>query len=187
MDAKDLVKILENGLASDFRYKEAIQQVISPNCKGEVWLVGGMLYKSILNGLYGTSFTTQDLDFLAHKSDKFILPDGWIGQSTRHGEPKLEKNGTRVDIMWLENMHSILEHGAEYKVESYLSGVPLTIQSIAYDINRKTLLGEAGINAILSRTVGIMNQDEYNYCLETYRDHYSVERFSKELTLKIEI
>ena len=180
MDINQLSRVLKKELAGIPQYQETLK-ILMDNSKTEIWLVGGMVYKTLINKLYKTFLVTHDLDFLTHKQAQLDLPVGWSEQKTKHGEPRLQNGEIRVDIMWLENMHSIIERGLDYKVEHYLSGVPLTIQSIAYDVRGKTLLGEAGIDAILSKTVKVMNQDEYNYCSKTYGDHYSVERYSEML------
>jgi len=180
MEAGQLSEILEKELVGNHQYQEVLE-IFEGNSSGSVWLVGGMVYKTLINKLYQTSITTDDFDFVTHKEDIFDLPAGWSEQKTKHGEPRLQREDIRVDIMWLENMHSILERGLDYKIEHYLSGVPLTIQSIAYDVREKTLLGTVGIEAILSKTVGVMNQDEYDYCLKMYGDHYSVERYAQVL------
>ena len=180
MEAGQLSEILERELADNYQYHEVLE-IFKGNSSGSIWLVGGMVYKTLINKLYQTSLTTNDFDFVTHKEDIFDLPAGWSEHKTKHGEPRLQKGDTSVDVMWLENMHSILERGLDYKIEHYLSGVPLTIQSIAYDVREKTLLGTVGIEAISSKIVRVMNQDEYNYCLKVYGDHYSVERYTQVL------
>lgn len=65
-----------------------------------------------------------------------------------------------VDLFSLQNLHSIERRNLDAYVEHYLTGVPFTIQSIAYDLEKKELVGDVGIKALETKTIGINNFEE---------------------------
>ena len=97
-----------------------------------------------------------DLDFVVeYPVSDFDLPDGWRVDKNRFGNPKLISGRKQIDYVPLEKIYSILQRQIEPTIENYLTGVPLNVQSVAYDINEKRVIGEIGINALLRRVVEV--------------------------------
>lgn len=61
----------------------------------------------------------------------------------------------QVDYIPLRSIYSISLRQIEPTIEHYLTGVPLTIQSIAYDVDENRIIGEIGIDALQRRLVKV--------------------------------
>jgi len=154
-----LVEKLEDALESNQKYHLA-SNIVLGNSFDNVWLVGGMVYRNLAYCLYGIRPPRVDFDFLVEcPTSELFLPPGWRMRKNRHGNPKLKRRGLKIDFMLLENFTL----GSGYKIRSfdeYLSSVPLTIQSIGYNIVTGELRGEVGIAAIETKTVAVNNVEE---------------------------
>jgi hypothetical protein len=105
-----------------------------------------------------------DLDFLVEKvQPEFYLPPGWEQHTGRFGNPKLIKGKLMIDFVPLATVYSIVKRNLPPTIENYLSGTPLTIQSIAYDLQEQQLLGEVGLQAIQERRVVVHNREMAEY------------------------
>lgn len=93
------------------------------------------------------------------------LSDGWSARHNRHGNPKLVRRDLSIDLIPFASAHQIQSRGIEPTIEIYLIGVPLTIQSIAYDVASRKLIGEIGLRALATRTVGVNDPRELAYCV----------------------
>jgi len=138
-----------------------------------------------LNKLYGyPEIIIKDWDFIV---EKIITPlklgNDWGLRKTKHGNPKLKKGGFVIDLIALDNIHSIKRRKLKPNINNYLNGVPLTIQSLAFDVNKNILWGRIGIKSILTKTVGINNKTEYKYELNISGNRYSIKRYEKILGL----
>ncbi len=183
-DLRELSNLLGNNLSQSGVYLEALDGV-RKNSQGKTWLIGSGVYKTLLNALYGCAYSIKDWDFITEMITAPIkLGDGWIATETKHGNPKLKKGDFVIDLIALDNIHSIKERNIEPNINNYLSGTPLTIQSIAFDVNRNELLGEVGIQSILTKTVGVNNKAEYDYAAGIYGDLYSTKRYADRLGFK---
>ncbi len=128
--------------------------VVEGNCVGGFWLIGGFVYRTLASVWYGVARPVVDLDFLVERPvDVFDLPEGWVVKKNRYGNPKLVSGGLVVDYVPLNNVYSILKRGVEPSIESFLSGVPLNVQSIAYDCVQRKVIGNVGIKALVDRVV----------------------------------
>lgn len=55
-------------------FKESLE-IVKSNSEGDVWLIGGFVCRSIIQGLYGVPMSDDvDLDFIVEKSKKLICP-----------------------------------------------------------------------------------------------------------------
>ncbi|MFC1756604.1 hypothetical protein ACFLZC_00375 [Patescibacteria group bacterium] len=181
MEKNKLRDILQTALRDDTAYHLALE-VARKNCKGKIWLIGGAVYKTIASGLYGLKISTKDFDFVIEKATKdLVLPEDWKAIENKHGNLKLNNDSIDIDLIPLDNIHSIQERGLEPDILNFLSGVPLTIHSIAFDIDKQELIGDIGIQSILKKTIDINNQQEYDYVANMYDGKYSVDRYAKDL------
>lgn len=162
----DITKIFENSVKDDTELKEALQ-IIDGNFKGRAWLIGSSVYKNIAGALYGSLGSIKDFDFIVENPvSKISLPADWKLTASSFGNQKFVKNNSySIDFVPLNKIHSIIKRKLESIIENYLTGVPLTVQSIAYDIRHKKVIGDIGIAAILKKEVEINDADELaNYC-----------------------
>lgn len=185
MNTDALGRILYESLARNEKYMDSLK-IVRQNSAGAIWLIGSGVYKILLSALYGRTFRVKDWDFIVEKvSAPLKLENDWELAETKHGNPKLKRSDFVIDLISLDNIHSIKERSIEPSIENYLSGVPLTIQSIAFDISANKLLGDVGVQSILQRTVGVNNEAEYNYAAGIYGDRYSVKHYADALGLRV--
>jgi hypothetical protein len=110
----------------------------------------------IASHLYGVKYTNKDVDFIVDgEFDPKKLPPDWRQNVNTYGNYKLYKNPLLIDVIPLSNIHSILRRNLSASIENYLSRTPLDVQTLVYDIRRRVLVGEIGINAIKRKTVGM--------------------------------
>ena len=99
-----------------------------------------------------------DFDFTCEKlNKKIIVPTGWKVEYTKFDSPTFTKGSTSVDLWQLSNHNWIKERHLEASIENLFAGVPFTIQAMAYDIRNKKVIGERGIEALLSREFRVNN------------------------------
>ncbi|MBI2635324.1 MAG: hypothetical protein HYW79_02155 [Parcubacteria group bacterium] len=129
---------------------------------GNIWLIGGFVYRNIARGLYGTSKPSVDLDFIVEKvNQNLTFPLGWTNAHNRYGNPKfIRTDGLAVDFVPLNNISSILRRKVEPTIYNFLTGTPLTIQSIAYDVKNNRVIGSIGIKALQSKTISINDAEQ---------------------------
>lgn len=181
---QELGKLLGKHLSENKIYLEVLS-VVKENSGGKVWLVGSGAYKTLLNLLYRSNYEIKNWDFIVEKITKPLkLENSWAAGETKHGNPKLKKDDFVIDLIALDNIHSIKERNLEPSINNYLNGTPLTIQSIAFDVDENELLGEMGIKSILTKKVGINNKTEYDYAAGIYGDWYSAKRYASNLGFK---
>ncbi len=181
VDREELNRILNEHLSGNSGYLNALE-VVKRNSSGKIWLVGSGVYKTFLNFLYDHTHSIKDWDFIAERIFfPLELANGWTAEKNKHGNPKLTKGELVADLIDLRNIHSIKERKLEPDIEHYLTGTPLTIQSVAFDIDKKAVIGEMGIESVLTKTVGINNMKEHEYAAEIYGDRYSAKRYAELL------
>ena len=151
----DLTPAFLEGIQDCPEFYEAID-IVGGNSSGKIWLIGGLVYRTIARQLYGTPRPEADLDFIVEKTvTTFMLPDGWDIRINHFGNPKFVNGKRQIDYVPLDNIKSIQDRGLQPSIENYFSGTPLTVQSIAYDVQEDRVIGEVGINAILKREIAI--------------------------------
>ncbi|MFP4523810.1 MAG: hypothetical protein ACLFO2_00645 [Candidatus Woesearchaeota archaeon] len=150
---------LEEALASireDLEFRHAYNVARQNSLKA--YLVGDFLVRNIAHVLYGTSRPEHDVDLLVEGMDENLkLPPGWKEGQNRFGNPKIISATTVADIIPLENVDFIKRKGLEPSLDAYLTGVPLTIQSLAYDVENDELRGNVGLKALKERKVAVNN------------------------------
>ena len=128
---------------------------------GNVWLIGGAVYRNIAHMLYRTEKAPHDFDFIVGSpKPQIALPMDWIQTTNKYGNPKFVSNALEIDFVPLTTVHSIIRRGLEFSFVNYLTGTPLTIQSIGYNLITKKLEGDIGLHAVKTRTVGINNKEQ---------------------------
>lgn len=157
----DLTKHFRYAVKNSAEFNESVS-LVKNNCQGEAWLIGGFVFRNIADSLYGTGKPEVDLDFIVANPLKDIdLPRGWHKGLNRYGNPKLTKeDGISIDFVPLQSVHSIVRRELLATIENFLTGTPLTIQSIAYDINEHKIIGDIGAEALVSKTVAVNNMEQ---------------------------
>lgn len=136
-------------------FQEAIE-VIRQNSVGDFWLIGGFVYRTLAQEMYGVPRPSVDLDFIVETPvRKPFLPMGWTAGTNSFGNPKFVNGGRSVDYVPLENVFSIRNRRLKPTIANFLSGVPLNVQSIAYDVNANQVIGETGIDAVVGQYVAV--------------------------------
>lgn len=156
----DLERYYVFASANSPEYQEALK-IINLNSTGKVWLIGGFLFRTIARELYGTAKPEVDLDFIIEKPLSNIeLPSSWEISINHFGNTKLSGPHFSVDFIPLNNIFSIQERNLLPTIENFLTGVPLTVQSLAFEVQANHLQGEAGIEALKTKTVGVNNKEQ---------------------------
>jgi hypothetical protein len=127
---------------------------------GAIYLMGGMVYRSIIADMYGVKRPDVDFDFLVERIPSTISLPGWTVVKNRYGHPKLSNCGVYVDIAPFCTMSSIVRRKVPPTVEQYLAGTPLTLQSLLYSFDDDRVIGETGKESILQKTVAVNDKEE---------------------------
>jgi|GEM_PF-961417 len=158
-DISEYEKIVADALGRSSFAKESLA-IIGDLCpQGKIFLVGSMVYRPIIEHLYSIPMKQDsDIDFLVEmypeKPEKSNMLLGWDVGFTHLENYKFTRGEQRIDCMPLDgNLHnddmkefSLLS--PHQKILSYLKQVPLSIQSIAYDLETKKLYGDVSIHSI---------------------------------------
>jgi hypothetical protein len=161
---------------------QKVLRIVKTNSEGKVWLIGGFLYKTLAGLLYDYKPHIKDFDFIIEKV-KFPLtiPEAWEELKTSYNNPKLKRGDLILDLVPLNNIHSIQRRNLNPSIENYLSGTPLTVQSIAFDIDSQEMMGEIGLKSLFDKVIAINNREEYIHSTDKYGEVYSIQK-AKELS-----
>lgn len=157
---QNLSEIYTVFMSSDKNFMTA-SSIVLENSLDRIWLIGGAVYRNLAHILHGTDIPEADFDFIIEKpKEKIILPKGWVQGRNHYGNAKFLGSGFSIDFVPLENISSILRRKLAPTIENYLTGTPLTVQSIAYDIKEFMLIGNVGIKAIMEKSAEINNKEQ---------------------------
>jgi hypothetical protein len=133
---------------------EKALEVVRLNSTGKIWLIGGFLYRGIVHKVHGTEPPVVDFDFIVEEANgKIKVSEGWRIGANGFGNPKFLNEDMSVDFVPLTNVYSIIHRGLPPRIEHFLTGVPLTVQTMVYDFQERRVIGDVGSKAIESRTV----------------------------------
>ncbi len=159
----DYTKLFLRGMEKNPVFQEGVD-IVRSNVEGRIWLIGGAVYRTIAHELHGSPKPEVDLDFIVERErSEFNLPGGWSVQTNRHGNPKFVNGKRSIDYIPLEKITSLQRRQCAPTIENYLVGVPLTVQSIAYAVDTKEVIGEIGKRAIRQGIVEIQDPVEAEY------------------------
>ncbi len=158
---KEMESALIRELKNNKEYLEVLE-IVKSNSQGKIWLIGGIVSRSIIKLIYGRLQLKHDLDFLVEKlNKKLVIPSSWKLAKNRFSNPKLIKGGTEVDIVPLKTAEHILRNKLTPSIKNFLVGTPLDIQSLAFDIEKEKLIGSLGIKALQRKEVRINNSKPF--------------------------
>lgn len=158
---KRLEKILTDYLGTDHNYLKALEMV-RKNSYGKIWLVGGCVYKPIINDLYGLNISIPDVDFVVEKiRSSWIAEQGWAKHKNRYDNPRLvSDDGVTIDFTPLRGIRSVKKISCQPTLNDFMKVMPYTVQLISYDTDKRTLLGSRGIQSILTRRIAVNNRGQ---------------------------
>lgn len=149
-----------------FEQYRCAREIVKRNCQGKFWLIGGMVYRTLAYIIHDTPKPEVDINFIVEQpNSELVLPRDWELTNNSFGTFKfVGPNGNSIDFVPLEQVYSIKEREIdEPTIEDFLSGVPLNIQSIAYDVSEGSLVGSVGLGGIISRTIRVTDYDLAQY------------------------
>ena len=141
---KDITQTFLDYAKNNSEFNESLA-LVKQNSTGNIWLIGGFVYRNISSVLYGTPVPEIDLDFIVETPLDLQLPRGWELRVNRYNNPKWVNGSRQIDFVPINTVHSIVRRGIEPTIQNYLTGTPLTVQSIAYDVNNREIIGDIGI------------------------------------------
>ncbi len=144
----------------DEKQLRELYKIVSDIGCEEIFLMGGMVYRNIIQTMYGKKCPDVDFDFIVDTLPEPLQIPGWTVTKNRFGSPKLSRDGTFVDISPLRTMPSIVRKGWQPTIENHLLGSPLKLQSMVYSFTQDLVIGEIGKQAILDRTVSVHDKSE---------------------------
>ncbi len=150
-----LEKKFQSFLEGNHAYEEALK-LIKKNSSGEIWLIGGFVWRNLAHLLHDTGEPESgDIDFIVSGLNHYLITGNWGVRQNSYGNPKFRKGEMRVDVVPLNNIASIMRRKLKPTIESYLTGTPLSIQSIAYEVSSGKLLGPVGLDSLNVRVIKI--------------------------------
>ena len=109
--------------------------------------------------------------------------------TTSNGDLRCTRGPDQIDVVRLNNYGIAKRHNEPPTLSSYLKLVPLTIQSIAYDLGRGVVVGEKGIQSILSGVVKVNNQKTIQFAanrMNTTSRGYAIKKLEDIVGLEID-
>ena len=168
-ESKINTEIFRDYVGGSPEFEDALN-IAKKNSTGKIWVIGSFVYRNIIKEIYRRRLqrlSEIDIDFLVEdkSEERMYIPRGWELRMTGYLNPYFsqKEKKIRVDLNFLPNMHSILTRNLEPILKHFLTGTPLTIQSLAYDCNKKIIFGNIGKSSIEQRKVKINNLGEAGF------------------------
>jgi hypothetical protein len=154
----ELCDTLRRVAEGDKSYRQALEIIKQNTNNGRIWLIGGFLYKTLANSLYGTDKPSKDFDFIIeHPNQQIVLPGDWQLNKSRFGNPKFTRTDKilEIDFVPLARVYSIMKRQISPTIQNYLSGVPLNIHCLVYEIRSGILEGDIGLAGLEQKVVRV--------------------------------
>ena len=180
MNTKNLADRVLKKISSHEHYDE-VMKVVRKNAYGKIFLVGGKVYRTAIEVMhnYYCQSESSDWDFLVLGDIKTIhIPQDWQTTSgyyekknsvriIRRGKKTQLKRGPyryfgrlpdiKIDLISIKDIMKTAGESQRGNVKDYFRIVPLDIQALALDVEKKSLLGSKAVSAIKSRKVSVNN------------------------------
>jgi len=155
MDSNRLAELFSTCL-DDPVFQETLA-LVKANSRGKIWIIGGFVYRNIAAKLYGGSIYNYDIDFIVEeKNEKLKEVEGWKIEANSYQNLNYVREGNKMSFMDIRK--AIRVSGmTNPTIEAFIAETPLTMQSIAYDMDNARLIGDMGIDAIIHKTVRVNN------------------------------
>ncbi len=196
---KHISKRVLKALYKDNNFTDCYQ-IACNNSKQQPYLVGGKLFRTIIEVIYEhpARASSCDYDFATasiikrKKRKKKLLRGRRDGESLSgymrykesywasnkkygYGKEKSPysgtsrkfktRNGSRIDIIDIPSLEMIKNGSYPASIDGYLRSVPLSIQSLAMNIDRCEIFGSVGLDSINERFIWINSEEGiHNLC-----------------------
>lgn len=161
--ARDCAAIVAAALSRP-EYAEIISMATEAT-DGNIYLVGGFLYRTLNRELNGMPMAGCDMDICVDgKIDHGRAAGLFHGaeeRKTRHQGGRVTKvkhKGVSADLFELREYVDTNCAGMPVTIRTYLSSVPFDVQAIAYEPSRSVLFDGGGVAALLKREMKVNNQ-----------------------------
>jgi hypothetical protein len=178
--SKNLSKKVLATLNKDPNFQDVYQLVLNRS-KTKPYLVGGKLYRTLVELIYGypARSVSCDFDFAAEdvrktkfKKKKFMKADGTVGIEKipvpyeEGGAVKMHtQSGCSIDLICLPDLADVKAGKLPASMEGYFAAVPLSIQAIAMDLERCEIFGKVGLDSINEKYIWVNNKGTLiQYC-----------------------
>lgn len=192
LNNKELENILDKKLSEDVNFKRVSMIVRANSFSEDIWLIGGKVYQTLANEIYGVQGSSKDYDFIVKNPVPSVsCPPNWKMEVSTLGCPRMIQHSEDlfIDFIPLTEIYSIKKRFLEPTINSFLSGTPLDIQSMAYNLKTKTIEGDLGIRSLENRTVKINNLEmakDYSIMKKIEINNY-LSNIAKNINFKAEL
>lgn len=141
-----------------------VLSLVKQNSKGKIWVIGGFLYRNLISSLYGSGeIYNYDIDFIVEeRSDVLKEISGWRIEINNYGSQNYVRSGNKMSFTDIRK--AIRVSGLQNPtIEKFIKETPLNIQSITYDLEENKIIGEKGIEAILTKMIKINNVEQADF------------------------
>lgn len=184
---KRFISLIEN----DPAYQDAIE-IIQAVCVGQIWLIGGYLYRQLATLQHGEKVPLinrdpLDIDFLCQSVQKnFKVPAVWELSKNAWGNLSFSRDGVKVDLIIMKNLHPFLDRKDMPTVDEFLAQTPVTVNSMAMDTRKRKIIGDVGWEAVQNKVVSVHNASEARYLanMSGIQEKYLVRKTAKSLHFK---
>jgi|WetSurMetagenome_2_1015567.scaffolds.fasta_scaffold27569_2 hypothetical protein len=143
------------------------------NSKGEIWLIGSHLYKTLAKTIYSHTELNKpikDFDFILENVNLHIkFPKEFELSRNRFGGLKLVKKSLAIDLIPLKKIYGIVSKNLPPTIENFLSNVPLNIQHLVYQLSDRKILGTNGIFSLEKKIIEVHNLEMAQHHAEMYK------------------
>lgn len=144
-------------------YQE-ITGILQKVCRGELFLIGGFVYRTLVTSIHNTPSDKYDMDFCVQgtvdDSQTKILFESCESHPKFNGL-RIRHKTIPIDLFTLNNFIRIKTRNTTPSIHEYLKQVPFTIQAIAYNIRNKSIINGGAIQAIMSKEIAVNNKENF--------------------------
>jgi hypothetical protein len=156
-----------------------VLDLVKQNSKGKIWVIGGYVYKNIINSINNIDkIYNYDIDFIVEERNNDLKEvSGWRIETNNYGSQNYVRDGNKMSFT---DIHKAVRVSGLKKltIDQFIEETPLNIQSIAYDLQENKLIGEKGIDALISKSLKVNNPEQAKFYAE--RKDKKVEDILKE-------
>jgi len=138
--------------------------LVRENSSGKVWLLGGFLYKNIIHSLYGEIPPYEfDFDFVVEAKRGALLPaPDWTIVRNTYGHESYEGSRHKIGIIDLRVAIRASGHKPR-NIHEFIAETPFNVQSIAYNVVSRDLIGRRGKLAIRHKVLAVNFRPQAEY------------------------
>ena len=157
---KSLGELFQAAVRNDRRFAEAVK-IARKNHPSSIWLIGGFLYRTLAIELHGSPALAPEVDFdflVDAPTASLFVPQacqGWEIVRNEYGNPKYRQGSFQIDFVPLPSVAHIIRRKVDPTIRNFLTGTPLTIQSLAYDVLGGQITGPIGIKALFGGKIEV--------------------------------